>query len=146
MRAREFFQRYGEFGFTGRLFAALLVASARHETVWPIYVWWREHWVSFGWPAEYVWVASAGYFSFWVWLFVLLIREGKQHHGMIMDAVCGGFLLTVAAALHDPPVRTLLSALGFGAAAWVTFLCAGVLVVARSAQSAQQNHAQSQQH
>jgi len=130
---REVIGKWRDAGVTGRVFAAVLVSSAR-DTIWPAYVWLRGHWMALGLPPGYTWVASATYFSFWLWLFVLLIREGKRYRGMILDVLCGGSLLTVAAALHDPPVRSALSALGFVAAAWVTFLSASALVLARSVQ------------
>lgn len=42
-------------------------------------------------------------------------------------------MLTVAAVLHEADVSTVLSGKGFGAAAWVTFLGAGALVIRNSA-------------
>jgi hypothetical protein len=119
---------------------AVVLGSSARETIWPIYIWLRKYWIALGWPPGYTWVVSTIYFSFWVWLFVLLAREGKRHRGMILDAVCGGMLLTVAAALHDPAVRRTLSELGFGAAAWVTLLSAAVLVVTRSSREMNGNH------
>ena len=92
----------------------------------------RKYWISFGWPRGYTWVASAVFFSFWVWLWVLLFREGKRYPLMMMDAVCAGSLLTVAVALREPPVRTALSDLGFGAAAWVTLCASAALLIARA--------------
>jgi len=130
-RTEELFRKWGNFGFTGRVLAAVLVASARHD-IWPGYILLRKHWIALGWPGGYTWVASAVYFSFWVWLWVLLFREGKRHPLMILDAVCAGSLFTVAVALHAPPVRIALSELGFGAATWVTFICASLLVIASS--------------
>ena len=62
--------------------------------------------------------------------------------GMILDAVCGGSLLTIAVALHQPPARAALSQMGFGAAAWVAFVSASALVLARSVQ---RHEGQSQQ-
>jgi hypothetical protein len=121
---------------------AVVLGSSARETIWPMYLWLRKDCIALGWPSGYTWAVSAIYFSFWVWLFVLLAREGKRYRSMILDAGCGGSLLTVAAALHDPAVRPALSKVGFGAAAWVTFLSAAVLVVARSAQ---RHEGQSQQ-
>ena len=132
-RVHELVERWRGSGVIWWVLAVALGSSAR-EIIWPIYIWLRRHWPALGWPSGYTWVVSAIYFTFWVWLFLLLAREGKRYRGMILDAVCGGVLLTVAAVLHDPAVRTALSELGFGAAAWVTFLSAFVLVVARSAQ------------
>jgi hypothetical protein len=119
---------------TGRVFATILVSSTSY-TIWPMYLWLRTTWGEINLPLAYAWMVSAAYFSFWVWLVVLLTRNGKQYRGMIWDAICGGSLLTVAVALHQPPVRTALAQTGFGAAAWVVFLCASALVLARSVQS-----------
>lgn len=115
------------------LLAVVLGSSARY-TIWPAFVWLRNQWIALGWPAGYGWVVSAIYFSFWVWLFVFLAREGKRYRGILLDSVCGGVLLTVAAALNDPVVRPALSELGFGEAAWVILLTTAILVVARSPQ------------
>jgi hypothetical protein len=115
------------------LLAVVLGSSSRY-TIWPAYVWLREQWIAVGWLSRYTWPASAFYFSFWVWLFVLLARGGRRYRGMIFDSLCGGLLLAVAATLHDPAVRAVLSKVGFGAAALVTFLSASALVVLRAAQ------------
>lgn len=125
--------RFREAGLTGRLLATILVSSSRY-TVWPIYLWLRKVWGGFDLPPAYAWVVTAAYFSLCVWLVVLLTRNGKQYSGMMLDAICGGSLLTVAVAIHEPPVRAVLSQTGFGAAAWVAFLCASALVLARSVQ------------
>jgi hypothetical protein len=124
------------------LLAVALGSSARY-TIWPAYIWLGEQWIAVGWLSRYTWPAGAVYFSFWVWLFVLLARRGKRYRGMILDALCGGLLLVVAATLHDPAVRAALSKVGFGAAAWVTFFSASVLVVLRAAQ---RHEGQPQQH
>jgi len=118
---------------------AVVLGSAARYTIWPAYVLLRRRMISLGCSSEYTWVVSAVYFSFWVWLFVLLAREGKRYPSMILDAVCGGWLLTVAAAMHELSVRTALAELGFSAAPWVTLLCVVAFVVARSAQPHQRN-------
>lgn len=125
--------RLRESRITGPFLAAILVGLAR-SVIWPAYLWLRGVWGGFNLPLAYVWILTAAYFSFWVWLFVLLARNGKQNPGIILDAVCGGSLLTVAVALHQPPVRAALSQTGFDGAAWVAFLAASALVLARSVQ------------
>lgn len=126
-------ERFREFDVTWRLVATILVSSTRY-TIWPIYLWLRKAWAEFGFSPASAWVISVAYFSLCVWLVVLLTRDWKQYPGMKLDAVCGGSLLTVAVALHQPPVRSALSQTGFGAAAWVAFLSASALVLARSMQ------------
>jgi hypothetical protein len=125
--------RFRESDVTGRLLATILVSSTRY-TIWPTYLWLRRAWDGLGFSPTYAWIVSAAYFSLCVWFVVLLTRNGKQYPGMILDAVCGGSLLTIAVVLHQPPVRAALSQAGFGAAAWVAFLSASVLVLARSVQ------------
>ncbi len=120
-------------GITGPILAAILVGLSR-SVIWPMYQWLRGVWGGFDLPLAYGWIVTAAYFSFWVWLFGLLARNGKHKPGLILDAICGGSLLTIAVALHQPPVRAALSQMGFGAAAWVTFLSASALVVLRAAQ------------
>jgi hypothetical protein len=126
-------ERLRESDVTGRLLATILVSSTRY-TVWPIHLWLRRTWDGFGFSPVSAWIVSAAYFSLCVWLVVLLTRNGKQYPGMSLDAICGGTLFTVAVALHQPPVRAALSQTGFGAAAWVAFLSASTLVLARSVQ------------
>ncbi len=125
--------RLRESRITGPFLAAILVGLAR-SVIWPVYLWLRGVWGGFDLPLVYAWIVTAAYFSFWVWLFVLLARNGKQNPGIVIDAICGGSLLTVAVALHQPPVRAALSEVGFGAGAWVVFLAASGLVLARSVQ------------
>jgi len=126
-------ERLRESDVTGRVFATVL-ASSTHNTILPIYRWLRRAWGSFDPSPAHVWIVSAAYFSLCVWLFVLLTRNGKQYRAMTLDAICGGSLITVAVALWQPSVRTALSQTGFGWAAWVVFLSASWLVLARSLQ------------
>jgi hypothetical protein len=123
--------RLGESGVSGRVLATVLVGSTRF-TIWPAYLWLSRAWGGFGFSARSVWIVSAAYFSLCVWLVVLLTRNGKQHPGIALDAICGGTLVAVAVALHQPTVQTALSQTGFGAATWVTFFSASALVLARS--------------
>jgi len=125
--------RFRESDVTGRLLATILVSSTRY-TIWPTYLWLRRAWDGLSFSPTYAWIVSAAYFSLCVWFVVLLTRNGKQYPGMILDAICGGSLLTIAVVLHQPPVRAALSQMGFGAAAWVAFLSASALVLARSVQ------------
>lgn len=118
-------------GFTGRLLATILVSSSGY-TVWPLYLRLRQAWSALDLVPAYTWVVSAIYFAFWVWLVVLLTREGKRYPGIILDAICGGALVTVAVAVHDPRVRSGLSEIGFGAAAWVAFLSGAALVLGKA--------------
>jgi hypothetical protein len=133
VRIRELIGEWRDSGMIWWLLFAILALSAR-DVIWPASVWFRRHLVAIGCPPGYTWVASAIYFSFWIWLLVFLAQQGKRHPGMILDTICGGLLSTVAAALHELPVRTALAGLGFGAAAWVTSLCTVALVAARSVQ------------
>lgn len=132
-RIQELIRKWRDSDVIWWLLAVVLGSSARY-TIWPAHIWLRGQWIAIGWLSRYAWLASAMYFSFWVWLFVLLARQGKRYRGMLFDAICGGLLLAVAATLHAPAVGALLAQLGFGAAAWVTFLSASALVVARAAQ------------
>ena len=132
-RLMKIADRLRESDVTGRLLATILVSSSRY-TVWPIYLSLREAWGGFGFSPQYAWVVSAAYFGLCVWLVVLLTRNGKQYPGMVLDAICGGSLLAVAATLHQPPVRTALSQAGLDAAGWVVFLSASGLLLARSGQ------------
>jgi hypothetical protein len=125
--------RLHESGIAGPLLATILVSSTRY-TVWPMHVWLRKVWEGFDLPPACAWIVSAAYFSFFVWLVLVLTKKGKQYPGMILDAICGGSLLTVAVVLHQPPVRMVLWQAGFGAASWVTILSSSVLVLARSMQ------------
>ncbi len=126
-------RRLRDAGFTGRVLATILVSSTRY-TVWPLYLRLREAWSALDQAPGYTWVVSGAYFAFWVWLVVLLTREGRRYPGMILDAIFGGALVTVAVALRDPRVRLGLSEMGFSTAAWVVFLCGAGLVLARALQ------------
>lgn len=91
----ELIERWRGTGVIGSMLAVLLGSTAR-EIIWPIYVLLRRHWAALGWPPGCTWAVCAIYFSFCVWLFVFFAREGNRYRGMILDAVCGGVLLTVA--------------------------------------------------
>jgi hypothetical protein len=108
---------------TGRVLATILVSSTR-STIWPLYLWLRKAWGALDLPPAYTWIFTSAYFAVWVWLVVLLSRNGKRYPLMTLDALSGGALVTVAVAIHEPPLRTALSQMGFGAAAWVAFICA----------------------
>ena len=126
-RVRRFVEKLRESGLTGKILAAILVMSIRYH-IWPAYLWLLNAWMGLGWPPIYTWGITALYFAFWTWLYVLLIREGKRYHGMTLDAIFGGSLFAVAAALHDPSTRQI----GFGAATWIVFLCGFGLVVGKA--------------
>ena len=128
-----FIGRLRDAGFTGRLLATILVSSTGY-TVWPLYLRLREAWSALNQAPAYTWVVSAAYFAFWVWLVVLLTREGRRYSGMILDAIFGGALVTVAVTLREPRIRLGLSEIGFGMAAWVVFLSGAGLVLARALQ------------
>jgi hypothetical protein len=132
-RLMKIAERLREYDVTGRVLATILVGSS-HQTIWPIYLWLRGAWDRFGFPPVCAWIASAAYFGLCVWLVALLARNWKQYPGMILDAIFGGSLLTVAVALEQPPVRMALSQTGLGAAAWVVLLSGSALVIGRSVQ------------
>jgi hypothetical protein len=129
---KRLLERCRDSGFTGRLLSSLLIISVP-RTVWPIYVSVERAWNDSAWPPQYAWVASIAYFGFWVWLEVLLTREGKQYSGMVLDSVCGGSLVTVAIVLLRSPTHQILSGIGFGAAGWVVLLSAVIFVFGRAA-------------
>jgi len=97
-----------------------------------VFMWLRGSLSIYGHPSL-LWTVCILYFAVLLWIFLFLMKNGKRYPGMVKDALLGGCLLTVAAVLHDADVFTVLSKKGFGAAAWVTFLGAGALVISNSA-------------
>lgn len=113
---------------TGGFLAALLFVSSR-LTIWPIFLWLRTQWTLLNQPPPLFWLIGALYFTFWVWLVMLLSNGYHQYPGMSMDALFGGSLLAVASMLRDPDVMSVLAKMGFGWAAWVVFLAACALLL-----------------
>ncbi len=111
---------------------AIVLAVVCRGIIWQTYMRLRDIVSIYGYPS-FLWTVCILYFAFLLWLFLLLMNNGKQFPGMIADALLGGCLLTVAAVLHDPDVHSVLSRKGFEAAAWVTFLAGGALVISNSA-------------
>jgi len=111
---------------------AIMLAVVCRGIIWQIYIWLRGSLSIYGHPSL-LWTVCILYFASLLWLFLLLMNSGKRYSGMVKDALLGGCLLTVAAVLHDADVLAVLSSKGFGAAAWVTFLGAGALVISNSA-------------
>jgi hypothetical protein len=96
--------------------------------IWQIYMWLRGLLATPVRPSLQ-WAVCILYCSFWVWLFLLLLGNGKRYPGMLKDALLSGCLLAVAGVLHDTDVLSVLSSEGFGAAAWITFLGGCGLVI-----------------
>jgi hypothetical protein len=120
-----------EYEILGKGLAIVLAVICR-GIIWQIYMWLRGSLSIYGHPSL-LWTVCILYFAFLLWLFLFLMNSGKRYPGMLKDALLGGCLLTVAAVLHDADVFSVLSGKGFGAAAWVTFLGAGALVISNSA-------------
>ncbi|NYF79886.1 hypothetical protein [Granulicella arctica] len=120
-----------EYEILGRGLAIMLAVVCR-RIIWQIFMWLRGSLSIYGHPSL-LWTACILYFAFLLWIFLLLMNNGKRYPGMVKDALLGGCLLTVAAVLHDADVFTVLSRKGFGAAAWVTLLGASALVISNSA-------------
>lgn len=123
-------------GFTGRLLATILASSTSY-TVWPLYIAMERVASTSSSSFAYLWGTSVTYFTFWVWLILLLTREGKRYPGMILDSVCGGLLVTVAALLRGLPMYQGSSQVRFGVASWVVLLSGAVLVFRNSLQQNQ---------
>ena len=96
--------------------------------IWQIYMWLRGLLATPVRPSL-LWTVCILYCSFWVWLFLLLMGNGRRYPGMVKDALLGGSLFAVAGVLHDTDVFSVLSSKGFGAAAWITFLGGCGLVI-----------------
>ena len=111
---------------------AIVLAVVCRGIIWKIYVWLRDILSIYGY-SSLLWIVCILYFALLLWLFLLLLNNGRRFPGLIADALLGGCLLAVAAVLHDPDVRSVLSSKGFEAAAWVTFLAGGALVISNSA-------------
>jgi hypothetical protein len=112
---------------TGEFLSTVLACSSL-ITIWPMYLWIHEMWTFLGWPSIWFWCFSMLYYAIWIWLYLFLSNEYEQYPGMSMDAFFCGTLFAVASALRDADVLSVLSKKGFGAAAWVAFLSAMVLV------------------
>lgn len=102
-------------------FWALMLAILIRGAIWKIYIWLHFMLVRLDRP-YIVWAVCISYFTLWIWLFLLLIGNGKRYPGMVKDALLGGGLLAVAAFLHNAGAITALLRDDFGVAAWVTFL------------------------
>lgn len=106
----------------------MILAVVCRGIIWQGYLWLRAI------PSNYahlpvLWIVCSLYFAFLLWLFLLLLNNGKRYPGMAMDALLGGCLLLVGSLLHDADLRPVLSGKGFGAAAWVTFFSASALII-----------------
>lgn len=118
---------FREYQIRGRGLAVILVVVFR-RIIWHIYLSLRTTSVNYG--HRYLpWIACSLYFALLLWIFLLVMNNGKRHLGMAMDSLLGGCVLSVAALLHDPDLRPVLSRKGFGAAEWVTFFAVSAVIV-----------------
>jgi hypothetical protein len=123
----KLFEQLREYKIPG-WFWALMLAILIRGVIWSIYIWLRSLLAASTRPVL-IWAVCIVYFAFWVWLFALLIRNGKPYRGMIADAFLGGGLLTVAGVLHDIEAISLLAGKGFEGATWIVVLGACGLII-----------------
>jgi hypothetical protein len=107
----------------------LLVLGSR--IVWQIYVW-LDGVLGSSRPSFH-WVVGIFYFALWMWLFLLLMNEGRRFSGIAADSLFGGCLLAVAVVLHKSDVLSALSRTGFGAAWWIALFGACGFVLSKCA-------------
>jgi hypothetical protein len=113
---------------------ALMLAISGCGIIWKTYVWLRV--MISGSPyasPSCLWAVSILYFAIWLFVFLLLMNDGKWYTGIILDALCSGCLLAVAAVLHHGEVYVFLSKDGLGAASWVVCFGACGLVLSNCA-------------
>jgi hypothetical protein len=90
---------------------------------WPVYQWMQHEWFHSA-PLAVIWLASIAYFSVEVWLLMFVSREFSQYPLMSLDAMLGGALFAVGAALRRKDVTVDL-ALGSSVVYWIIIISTG---------------------
>src|SRR6202046_1201377 len=119
---------------SGPALSTILVVSVR-LTVWPGFKALRYICSRNTNLAALFWVLAFVYFSLWVWLWLILLREGGRYKGMILDILSVGTLITVIAVLHDPTLEPALAQVHFSWGLWPALIAIFYLILSRSIQS-----------
>ncbi len=112
---------------SGEFLAAFLFISARY-TIWPIYLWVRSEWILLKGPNVLLWCICTFLFAFFAWLLMFLSNEFERYPGINTDALLGGLLWAVAAALHYADEISGFSNKGVRGAAWIVFLATSAIL------------------
>jgi hypothetical protein len=115
-----------EHNLTGEGLAYLLFIFLLLIT-WPVYQWMQHEWL-FRAPLAVNWLASSAYFSVEIWILMFVSREFSQYPLMSMDAMLGGALFAVGAALRRKEA-TLDFVLGFNVASWIIIISTTILLM-----------------
>jgi hypothetical protein len=124
MSIKKVFEKLGDFSLTSILFIFVFAM-----VLWPLCLWGRKALIGFGCPPAFSWMGAGLYFSFWIWLYLLVPSKGNQNYIVILVAICCGSLFAVAAGLCNPGVQKSMAEIGFHGASWVVILCGGQLVM-----------------
>ena len=120
-------------GFLGPLLAVVIVGES-HSTIWPLYLLIHEAWSRSDEPLSYFWPLSVVYFGVCILLVGFCFLEFRRYPGMLVDALCGGCSVSVAAALRDPIVKAAISNAGMNGASWILLVSTGLFLIARASQ------------
>ena len=108
-------------GIAYALFILLLLIT------WPVYQWMQHEWLLSA-PLAVIWLVSIAYFSLEVWLLMFVSREFSQYPLMSLDAVLGGALFAVGAALRREDV-TVDSVLSSSVMCWIVIISTAILLM-----------------
>jgi len=108
-------------GMAYALFILLLLIT------WPVYQWMQHEWLLKA-PLAVIWLVSITYFSVEVWLLMFVSREFSQYPLMSLDAVLGGALFAVGAALRRKDVTSDLVP-GSSVTYWIIIISTAILLM-----------------
>lgn len=108
-------------GIAYALFILLLLIT------WPVYQWMQHEWLLSA-PLAVIWLVSIAYFSLEVWLLMFVSREFSQYPLMSLDAMLGGALFAVGAALRRKDVTVDL-VLSSSVMCWIVIISTAILLM-----------------
>lgn len=94
---------------------------------WPVYQWMHHEWLLSA-PMAVIWLVSIAYFSLEVWLLMFVSREFSQYPLMSLDAMLGGALFAVGAALRRKDV-TADAVLSSSVMCWIVIISTAILLM-----------------
>lgn len=123
---KNLFEPLRERNLTGEGLAYVLLILLLLIT-WPAYLWMQHQWL-LSVPTAVNWLTSSAYFSVEIWILMFVSREFNQYPLMSMDAMLGGALFAVGAALLRKDA-TLDSVRGSNLASWIIVVSTAILLM-----------------